>query len=97
MNHPASLGGVVGTPPITAAAIAALTAQPCRSHVYIRVELLTYPINGVSVVSQLHMYVSENDLDTRDAIASQQYLDGISATQKQQQIKNAQGQAAPKL
>jgi hypothetical protein len=97
MKDPISLGGVVGTPPITAKDIAALTAQPCRSHVYIRVELLTYPIQGVSVVTQLHMYVSENDLDTRDAIASQQYLDGIAASQKQQQLKHDQQVAAPKL
>jgi hypothetical protein len=43
------------------------------------------------------MYVSENDLDTRDAIAAQQYLDGITAAQKQQQIKHDQQVAAPKL
>jgi hypothetical protein len=91
MKNPTSLGGVVGTPP------AALMVQPCRSHVYIRAEMLTYPVQGVSVVSQLHMFVSENDLDTRDAIASQQYLDGIAAAQKQQQIKHDQGIAAPKL
>lgn len=97
MKDPASLGGVLGTPPITAKDIAALMAQPCRSHVYIRAEMETYPVQGVSVVSQLHIYMSENDLDTRDAIASQQYLDGIAAAQKQQQIKHDQQIGAPKL
>jgi hypothetical protein len=97
MKRPVSLGGVVGTPPITATDIAALTAQPCRSHVYIRAQMLTNTVQGVSIVTEFHVFVSENDLDTCDAIASQQYLDNIAAAQKQQQMKNAQQVAAPKL
>ncbi len=82
--------------PVTPKVIAALMVDPCRSHVYVRAELtLTGP--GLSLVKGVAVYMSENDLDTRDVIAAQQYLDSVAAAKKQQELKNAQQQAAPKL
>jgi len=37
----------------------------------------------------IDIHMSENALDTRYVIAGQQYLDGVAAGQKQQQLKNA--------
>jgi hypothetical protein len=45
----------------------------------------------------MQVTISENSEDTRDVIAGQQYLDNVANGQSQQQMKNAQQQAAPKL
>jgi hypothetical protein len=76
--------------------IASLKANGCRSHVYIRAELSAVGPGG-ALVRIISIHMSENDLDTRDVIAAQQYLDGIAAAKKQQEMKNAQQQSAPKL
>jgi len=93
-GHPNPVGFVVATNPVTPSVIAAMMRDPCRSNVYLRVQLSP---TGPALVHILDMYMSENALDTRDMIAAQQYLDGVAAGQKQQQLKKAQQQGAPTL
>lgn len=91
-----AMGAVLPTTPITPSVIATIMRDPCRSNVYVRADLgATGP--GFSLMHLVNIYVSENDLDTRDVIAAQQYLDGVSAAEKQRELKNAQQQAAPTL
>jgi len=95
-DHPSPLDFVLATNPITPSVIAAIMRHPCRSNVYVRVQLSpTGP--GNSLVHIIDIQMSENALDTRDVIAAQQYLVGVAPGQKQRELKNAQQQAAPKL
>jgi len=94
--HPNSVGFALATGPVTPSAIAAMMRDPCRSHVHVSAQVSpSSPTLPLVHIIDIHM--SENALDTRDVIAAQQYLDGVAAGQKQQQLKKAQQQAAPKL
>jgi hypothetical protein len=96
LDNPSPLDFVLATNPISPSVIATIMRHPCRSNVYVRVQLgPTGP--GNSLVHIIDIQMSENALDTRDVIAAQQYLDGVAAGQKQQELKHAQQQAAPKL
>jgi hypothetical protein len=96
LKNPNSVGFVLPNNPITPSVIATIMRDPCRSNVHVRAQVSpTGP--GNSLVHIVDIQMSENALDTRDVIAAQQYLDGAAARQKQQELKNAQQQAAPKL
>ena len=96
LDNPSPLGFVLATNPITPSVIATMIRNPCRSNVYVRVQLSpTGP--GNSLVHIIDIQMSENALDTRDVIAAQQYLDGVANGQKQQELKHAQQQGVPKL
>ena len=96
LKNPNSVGFVLANNPITPSVIATIMRDPCRSNVHVRAQLSpTGP--GNSLVHIVDVQMSENALDTRDVIAAQQYLDDVAARQKQQELKNAQQQAAPKL
>jgi len=96
LDNPYGYGFVLASSPVTPQVIASMKANACRSHVYLRVELsLVGPGNSLVRIMAFHM--SDNDLDTRDVIAGQQYLDGLAAARKQQQLKSAQQQSAPTL
>jgi hypothetical protein len=96
LNNPSPLDFVLATNPITPSVIATIMRHPCRSNVYVHVQLSpTGP--GNSLVHIIDIQMSENALDTRDVIAAQQYLDGVATGQKQQELKHAQQQGAPKL
>jgi len=96
LKNPYPVDFVLATNPITPSVIATIMRHPCRSNVYVRVQLSpTGP--GNSLVHIIDIQMSENALDTRDVIAAQRYLDGVATGQKQQELKNAQQQAAPKL
>jgi hypothetical protein len=96
LDAASAMGAVLPTAPITPSIVATIMRDPCRSNVYVRADLgSTGP--GFSMMHLVNIYVSENDLDTRDVIAAQQYLDGVAAAEKERELKNAQQQAAPKL
>jgi hypothetical protein len=96
LKNPNSVGFVLPNNPMTPSVIATIMRDPCRSNVNVRARLSpTGP--GNSLVHIVDIQMSENALDTRDVIAAQQYLDGVAAGQKQQDLKNAQKQDAPKL
>jgi hypothetical protein len=94
--HPNAVGSALPTSPITPSAIAAMMRDPCRAHVYVSARI-SPSSPTLPLVHILDIHMSENALDTRDMIAAQQYLDGAAAGKKQQELKKAQQQAAPKL
>ncbi len=96
LKNPNSVGFVLPNNPMTPSVIATIMRDPCRSNVHVRAQVSpTGP--GNSLVHIVDIQMSENALDTRDVIAAQQYLDGAAAAKKQQELKNAQKQAAPTL
>jgi hypothetical protein len=96
LKNPNSVGFAMANAPVTPTVITTMMRDPCRSNVHVRAHLSpTGP--GNSLVHIIDIQMTENALDTRDVIAAQQYLDGVASGQKQQQLKNAQQQSAPKL
>jgi hypothetical protein len=95
-THPNAVGFALANNPISPGLIAALMRDPCRSHVYVRVQVS--PVSPtLPLVHIIDIQMSDNALDTRDVIAAQQYLDLAAAAKKQSDLKKAQQQAAPKL
>ncbi len=86
-------GSIKRNSPLTQADINDLMRDQCRVGVYVLANVI---VNG-PIVTILQVKMSENSEDTRAVIASQQYIDRLAAGQQQQQIKNAQQQAVPKL
>ena len=71
-----------------------LMVDPCRSHVYINATLNGGGDRGVQNIT---IHISDSDLDTRAAVATQTYLDNAAAAQQQQELNKEKQQAAPKL
>jgi hypothetical protein len=87
---------VLGPVPL-ASQLAGLTGNLCNRNVYVTAQPLVGSLQGVPIVAQIYLYVTEKPLMLRDAIAGQQYLDGLAAATQQQQQKNAAQQKAPTL
>jgi hypothetical protein len=73
------------------------TRDLCSRGVYLRVQIGSTTVQGTQVVSRISMSLGDKSMLTRDAIASQQALEDAQAAQKNQQMKAASQQAAPKL
>jgi hypothetical protein len=86
-------------PPIPLAQqLPGLTGNLCNRNVFVTAQVLQgAAIQGVPVVQQIFMFLGENPLMIRDAVADQQYFDSQAAAKQQQQQKNAQQQKAPTL
>jgi hypothetical protein len=87
---------VLGPVPL-AQQLPALTGNLCSRNVYVTARVGQGAIQGVAVVQGIFMYLGEEPLMLRNAVAGQQYLDGLAAAKQQQQQKNSQQQKAPAL
>ena len=88
---------VLGATPL-ASLLPTLTSNLCNKNVFIRAQLgLPNNPQPTSMVDQILVILSENPLMLRNAVAGQQYLDGLQAAKQQQQQKSAQQQKAPTL
>ena len=75
-----------------------LTRDLCNRGVFVSVQVLPGAgIQGVPVAPQIFMHLGERSLEFRDGVVAQQYAEARAANQKQQEMKKAQQQAAPKL
>ena len=88
---------VLGPVPL-AQQLPALTGNLCNRNVYVTAQLQRgEAIKGVPVVHQIAVFLGERPLMLRNAVAGQQYLDGLAAAKQQQQQKKAEQQKAPTL
>jgi hypothetical protein len=69
-----------------------MMVDPCRVGVIVHANVM---VSG-QLVTSMDLKLSENSYDTRAYIATQNYLSKLAA-QKQQQMKAASQQAAPKF
>ena len=88
---------VLGATPL-ASLLPGLTSNPCNKNVFIKA-MFDLPNNPqpTTTIDQIQLNMSENPLMLRNAVAGQQYLDGLQAGKQQQQLKQAQQQKAPSL
>ena len=89
--------GVPGPTPL-AQVLPNLLRDLCHRGVFVSARVLPAPaIQGVPVVSQIYINLGEKSLEFRDGVIAQQYWEARAANQKQQEMKKAQQQTAPKL
>ena len=74
-----------------------LNRNQCSRNVYVTVRLTPTTIQGAPVVVRIDMFLGEQSLMFRDAIAQQQYFEAKRQKQQLQQQKNAQQRKAPTL
>jgi hypothetical protein len=82
-----------GRTAFTDANIKQTMVDPCRVGVIVYANIM---VSG-QLVTSMNLKLSENSCDTRAYIATQQYLSKLAVAQKQQQMKAASQQAAPKF
>jgi hypothetical protein len=88
---------VLGATPL-ASLLPGLTSNLCNKNVFIKAQLdLPNNPQPTTTIDQISISLSENPLMLRNAVAGQQYLDGLQAEKQQQQLKQAQQQKAPSL
>ena len=88
---------VLGPVPL-AQQLPGLTANLCNQDVFVTARLLPgAPIQGTPVITQVYIHLGEKPLMLRNAVAGQQYLDGVATTKKQQERKNAEQIKEPTL
>jgi hypothetical protein len=89
--------GVPGPTPL-AQILPNLTRDLCNRGIFVSVQVLPGPaIQGVPVAQQIFIHLGERSLEFRDGVVAQLYWEARAANQKQQEMKKAQQQAAPKL